>query len=177
MNWHDYFTYDPATGNLIWKTRPREHFNTDRGCNHWNKTYPGRVAGCRVRKPDGSPWHIKFHLMGIGYFLAHRVIWEMARGRIEDGMVIDHKDMNPWNNSLGNLRVATYSENARNCGARKRNTSGHKGVGWDASKRKWRAQISYGGKNRMIGRFDIIEDAIEAYRLAAEAHHGEFART
>lgn len=47
-------------------------------------------------------------------FQAHRVIWELVYGAIEEGYVIDHIDGNPSNNSLSNLRLVTYSGNSRN---------------------------------------------------------------
>lgn len=44
----------------------------------------------------------------------HQVIWISRNGRVPEGMVIDHIDRNKQNNHIGNLRVATLSENAQN---------------------------------------------------------------
>lgn len=49
----------------------------------------------------------------------------------------------------------------------KRNKSGHKGVAWIESRKKWRAYIGYKGKQIALGYFDNKEDAISA-RLKAE---------
>lgn len=49
----------------------------------------------------------------------------------------------------------------------KNNTSGIKGVGWDKSRRKWTANITFKGTVYYLGRFDNKEMAVEA-RLEAE---------
>lgn len=82
MNWHELFTYDEATGNLIWKSRPLADFGNVANCVMWNTRFAGTVAGCRrktkVRRcgiwigivTDGSK---KFHA-------AHIIVWEMHNG-------------------------------------------------------------------------------------------------
>lgn len=47
------------------------------------------------------------------------------------------------------------------------NTSGYKGVTWDKTQNKWKAQIVFKNKVIYLGRFENIEDAVEA-RLKAE---------
>ena len=51
---------------------------------------------------------------------------------------------------------------------RPRPTSGFYGV--TATDRKWKAQITYGGKKRNLGRYDTKEEAAVAYDAAARAH-------
>lgn len=109
-------------------------------------------------------------------YLAHRIIWEMHHGPIPDGMKVDHRDMDPWNNRLVNLRLATNSQNMCNRPKQANNTSGYKGVCWDAVNEKWMAQIRAGGVSRILGRFHTAEEAYEAYCDAAKAAHGEFFR-
>lgn len=46
---------------------------------------------------------------------AHRVIWMMRHGVIPDNLVINHKDNNKGNNSIGNLELTTFSENVSHC--------------------------------------------------------------
>src|SRR3990167_2096609 len=46
----------------------------------------------------------------------------------KEGQQADHKNMNRIDNRRGNLRICTKSQNMMNCGRRKNNTSGYKGV-------------------------------------------------
>ena len=39
------FTYNPHTGELHWKERPRKHFANARTHSVWNRRYAGIVAG------------------------------------------------------------------------------------------------------------------------------------
>ena len=39
------FSYNPDTGDLLWKERPRHHFKTDKDYAAWNRRYPGKVPG------------------------------------------------------------------------------------------------------------------------------------
>lgn len=50
----------------------------------------------------------------------------------------------------------------------KNNTSGVKGVGWDSSRGKWRAQITFKGKNYGLGSYSTKEEAIRARKEAEE---------
>lgn len=81
---------------------------------------------------------------------------------------VDHLDRNPSNNSWGNLRAVSQSENLRNRGPNKGNTSGRVGVYWSKPHGKWVARIKVGGRGRHIGIFQELADAISA-REQAEA--------
>jgi hypothetical protein len=87
----------------------------------------------------------------------------------------DHVNGNTRDNRRSNLRLCTRSQNMANAGRRRSNKSGFKGVSWDKAKRRFRADISVGGKAIMIGRFPTPEAAHEAYKGAAVRLHGEFA--
>ena len=50
----------------------------------------------------------------------------------------------------------------------KNNKTGVKGVSWNKQKMKWVAQICFKGKVHYLGRFDDINDAIEARKMAEE---------
>lgn len=45
------------------------------------------------------------------YFMEHRVIWCWHNGPIPEGMVVNHKDYNKWNNDISNLEIMTQKEN------------------------------------------------------------------
>ena len=59
----------------------------------------------------------------------------------------------------------------------KTNKSNHIGVSWDKTNKKWRAHISVNNVTRTIGRFNTIEEAVEARRVSEEKFYGEFAPT
>ena len=98
----------------------------------------------------------------------------MHNGAVPCGIEIDHRDGNALNNLIGNLRLATRSQNCANTMVINRTSTGRKGV----SKSKYNtfvASIRHQGKDRYIGSFKTLEDAGNAYDRAAEAIHGEFA--
>ena len=51
------------------------------------------------------------------------------------------------------------------------NSSGHRGISYDKVRNKWRAYIKYQRKNIFIGRFDTIEEAIEARKIIEDDVH------
>lgn len=110
------------------------------------------------------------------YFFAHRIIWEMFRGPVPDGLIIDHIDTVRWHNQIDNLRVCTFQQNHFNRGMMSNNTSGYKGVSWHKQKQKWVAQIKVEGRNKFLGFFTNPETAYAAYCGAAIQNYGDFAR-
>lgn len=106
---------------------------------------------------------------------AHRLAWFWMTGEWP-AAEIDHWNLNRADNRWGNLRVATRSQNKANTRAYATNTSGLKGVSWDAQNSKWRAQIVINGKQISLGRRDTREEAAAEYADAAELYFGEFAR-
>lgn len=50
------------------------------------------------------------------------------------------------------------------------NTSGYRGVVWDKTRKKWRAEIKVEGKKVHLGRFAALADAVEA-RKVADQHY------
>lgn len=106
--------------------------------------------------------------------LLHRIIAEKAGLDVSDQ--IDHKDGNPRNNQLLNLRPATNTQNQMNSKIQSNNKSGYKGVYWCKLMQKWKARIQVNGKRIHLGYFDDPKEAHEAYCTAADQYFGEFAR-
>jgi hypothetical protein len=103
-----------------------------------------------------------------GEFL-HRVLLNAPADKL-----VDHINRNPLDNRKSNLRLCTASENNVNQKRRKDNKSGHRGVSWYSTPKKWAADIKYNDKRHFIGLFSHIEEAIGA-RLTAELEYfGEF---
>ena len=96
------------------------------------------------------------------------------------GMEIDHIDRDSLNCTQGNMRLATHAQNCLNKRKRMNMTSQYRGVSFDQSCCKWRAQISINGKNRRIGLFDDEIDAARDYdeiaKKPAPFGHGEFSQ-
>lgn len=170
MNWHDYFTYDPTSGELRWKERPRSHFNSDHGWLTSKKRDAGKRAG-------GIANH-GYSTVRVNYkpYYSHRIAWEMANGPIPEGMQVDHIDMDRSNNRLSNLRVANNAQNNSNRGLQSNNTSGFKGVAWDPRRSKWVATIKINGKAKRLGRFATKGLAAVARAKATMRYQGQFAR-
>jgi hypothetical protein len=107
-------------------------------------------------------------------YRAHRLAWFYMTGKwpVED---IDHANRDRADNRWANLREASRSQNNANGARRRDNTSGAKGVSWDAKNKRWRAYIVSSGKQRHLGRFADYEAAKAAYVRAATDTFGEFA--
>ena len=166
---------DPTSRTwLRWKKRPEHHFATELACRKWNGAWPGKEAGSLFRV---SKWK-KYWAVGLcdKNLYAHRVVWFLANGTDPVGFEIDHRDTNNLNNDPQNLRLATHAQNAMNRGVTVVNASGIKGVIWEESKNRWRAQITLKRRRKNLGFFTNREDAIAAREKAAKELHGEFAR-
>jgi len=157
--------YDPETGVLTWRERPREMFCSERIWKAWNTRRAGKIAFTAVNAHG-------YHVGAIfrRNYLAHRVIWLIMTGDWPTDE-IDHIDHNPNNNRWANLRAVTHQENCLNQRMRSTNTSGVSGVFYDATKGKWIAHIHADGRAKNLGPFSNIADAAEA-RSAAEKLYG-----
>lgn len=101
----------------------------------------------------------------------------MRRHGIEPGKLdVDHRDGNPSNNSFSNLRLATRSQNCINAPKPCNNTSGYKGVTWNARLSKWAARIGCNWERKFLGYYDSPIDAAKAYNMAAIDFFGEYAK-
>lgn len=162
------FDYNPATGELTWRERPRSHFVSDAA---W-RTINARCAG----KPAGTPTkngYYALQLDGQKNLRRARIIWKMMTGN--DPVEVDHRDTNPSNDRWSNLREADRQGNTRNTHVRKTNKTGFKGV--YRHKNRFRAVIRVNGRGVHLGLFDTPELAHAAYEEAARVHHGDFARS
>lgn len=159
------FSYNPVTGVLTWKAdRPAHHFPTSHGRNTWRGRNAGKVAG--------SIGNQGYRVVTVGgkFELAHRLIWLMVTGELPKHET-DHINGDRLDNRLSNLRAVTTQENQRNAAMQCNNTSGHVGVDWNKASNKWRARIKIDGKQKYLGGFTDIEDAIEA-RAEADIKYG-----
>lgn len=121
-------------------------------------------SGHLVRAKDSSGYYTVM-VKGTQY-KAHRVIWTMFNGGIEDGMQIDHINGDRNLNTLENLRCIPSALNSKNKKMRIDNKTGVNGVTWDKEHGKFEASLTFNGRQRRIGRYSTIEEAkvaLEAY--------------
>ena len=146
----------------------------------WWKERPARSVD--ISKPAGTIHHTGYRQIGIKgkYYRAHRLIylmhnpsWDITDSSQDNS--IDHKDEDKLNNSIGNLRVATHSQNQANSGKYKNNTSGHRGVYWHKRDKKWHVTVTINKKSHFGGYFVNKEEAIAKAIQMRNELHGDFA--
>jgi hypothetical protein len=172
------FDYDKENGELIWKPRPRSDFLRHRSFLTWNRRFAGKRAGSYICRPSGERRYVQ---IGLDYqrtgknflFNAHALICVIEEIAIPEFHEIDHKDGDPWNNRLSNLRVCTPRQNQRNSiGTRNKKSRLPKGVFKDRT--RFVAKITVDRKTIRLGSFGRPEEAFAAYEKAAKELHGEF---
>lgn len=147
--------YDPKTGLLYWKTR---------GIKGRRKT-PGGID---------NKGYLKIRLGYLGRFFAHNIVW-LLHNDAWPIMFLDHKDRDPLNNRIENLRLATPAQNAQNVGLNITNKSGIKGVHYEKGRKVWRAMIRINKIKKSLGQFKTKEEAATARQIAEVTFFGEFA--
>lgn len=93
---------------------------------------------------------------------------------IPDGYEVDHKDRRKFNDTKGNLRLATRSQNNINKHPQKNSTTGFVGVSYMKSRGKYRAYITVDYKQKSLGLFSTPEEAYSARLEAEKKYYGEF---
>jgi hypothetical protein len=124
----------------------------------WATKHTGRPVG----KPAGcvkANGYIYINHMGLS-FLAHRVVFFAATGRIPSGL--DHIDRNAKNNAIENLREASQTLNNLNRGMMPFNRSGETGIELLVAIQKWRARIKVNGRVQVIGDYATKGEATVA---------------
>lgn len=106
----------------------------------------------------------------------HIYLHRLILGLTDPKIYVDHKDLDPLNNQLENLRICTHSQNRMNrkSGKRTGRINPYKSVQLTPSG-KWNVKINFQGKQRCIGTFRTAEEAAIAYDKVAIELYGEFA--
>lgn len=148
-------SYDEATGIFVWIKPPWNH-----------PRMLGQIAGATATG---------YVMIKIDHrrYQAHRLAWLCVHGEWPR-RPIDHRDGDPFNNAIGNLRLATHAQNCANA-ARRRGKALPKGVRLNCSGR-YTARIRFEKQLRTIGTFLSPEEAASAYLAEAQRLYGEFAR-
>jgi HNH endonuclease len=103
----------------------------------------------------------------------HQLVVEHFYGKCPEGKCIDHIDRDPLNDFISNLRIVSYSVNAKNSKMHTNNTSGYKGVSLDIRWNKWTARMKAHGKYISLGAYRDKDDAGRAVNIAHVKHYPE----
>lgn len=149
--------YDPDTGLIYWIAKGK---------------------GMIKKKAAGTLLHSGYLGICIGpkRWQAHRIAWALHHGDWPKDQ-IDHINGIKTDNRACNLREATNSQNGKNLGLSKANLSGIKGVSFETYTGRWKATIRVDGKSISIGRFESIEKASLARKIAEQKYFKEWNRT
>jgi len=98
----------------------------------------------------------------------HREIMKFPQG------LVDHKNRDKLDNTRRNLRLATRSQNGFNCKTPSTNTTGYRWITWDKSRQKYMVSTKLNQKKINIGRFDTLEESIQAVKDKILPLLGEF---
>jgi hypothetical protein len=142
-------TYNPETGEFIWKTKR----NT--------RSKNGRVAGSYE-----TTGYVRIRIDGVRFF-AHRLAWFYVHREWPTDL-IDHRNGCRSDNRIINLRPTNATENNQNLlYATSRSKSGFLGTWVD--KKRWGASIKLNGKSIYLGTYETPEIAHGIY-VAAKRH-------
>lgn len=152
---HRLLAYDGSTGLFTWRSR---------GVAGWDKRWAGRPAlAC-----DWNGYKVGA-LLGKRTVGAHRIAYKYVH--CVDPVEVDHINGDRSDNRISNLRSVTASENRRNGGIPRHNTSGIVGVRFRPERNKWHAYIGLGERSVNLGYFTDRSLAVAA-RIEAEMRYG-----
>lgn len=154
------FKYIPLTQNMHAKVNSFKFSTLDR----WTWTLRrGEHGDCYAMRQE----HRNGKLVTI---LMHNFLKPPSKGKI-----IDHRDRDGLNNTLGNLREATPRQNKINQKVPKNNTSGYAGITHRKENDKWRVRISpEAGKRITVGNCASLAEAVKLREAAEREHYGKF---
>lgn len=95
----------------------------------------------------------------------YRILYEVFNKKIPKGKQIDHKNNNPKDDRLINLRPLTKNQNMQNRRSKKNGISKYKGVTFNKESKifPWKARINYNKKQIYLGTFKTELQASKAY--------------
>lgn len=157
--------YDAKTGLFTWRARAE--------CSALrNSIWTGRAAGTNIHGYIQISIYVDGQSVAI---YAHRIAWLYIYGEWPQEL-LDHIDGDKTNNRIGNIREASYSENACNRPKRSDNKTGYTGVAFRKNRNKWEGKITVRQKTVWRKLFNTAEEAHAARTAALPLHHGAFAR-
>ena len=164
--------YYPDIGRFWYRDRvDRKWFKNDKVCKMWHKRFAGKEAFLSPF-PSG---HLRGCIDSESYH-AGRIAWLLGYKK-PPKYEIDHKNKNPNDNRLSNLRDVPHAINLRNRHKSKNNTSGETAIYPTRSGKKWTVRISHKEKtyNKTLETLPIAilwRDMMRAEIGGYTEHHG-----
>jgi len=164
IKWSDYFRLNQMNPSGL--ERIKDKYDRD--------IIPVPVGTKNYRK-DGSPsaWELKFKYRT---YTVHRIIWILTYGDIDDNLVIDHLDGNPFNNSIENIMLKTFKDNTRNKRKRITSKTGITGVSLFADCKGYSYYVAHWinlDKSQGFKCFSILKLGEETAKLLATTYREE----
>lgn len=148
---------------MVTQKRLKELFIYQDGCLIWQNPTSNRVKSGDKAGASDKAGYVRVRVDGKDYLL-HRLVFLFHNGWLP--RFVDHRDTNPRNNRIDNLRPISHSSNIAN-GSSTTSSSGYRGV-TPLKNGKFLAQVMKNYKNHHLGSFDTPEDAHAAYLRARE---------
>lgn len=123
INWSGYFYIDENSPSGLSRSKDCLMGFNKSNIRHRKDSPAGSAIWRNDTLTSGWTVHIGKHTYSV-----HRILWLMRHGSLTKGMVIDHLDGNPLNNSFNNLQIKTVRANYQNKKKRSDNKSGYQGV-------------------------------------------------
>lgn len=127
-------------------------------------------------------WNVRIHKNGKAQCIRttnnqnRNITMQQLVMAVEEGILIDHKNHNIYDNRWENLRIATYSQNNANKHKTKNpKSSKYKGVYYSKARNCWIAEIKINSKTDYLGGFKTEIGAAKEYNKFAIKYFGEFA--
>ena len=98
----------------------------------------------------------------------HRLLAEHFIPNPDNKPCVDHKNVDPLDNRICNLRWVTHQENCMNRKLGRHNTTGYQGI--SLNKKRWDAYYNL-NKKQIKRSFDTLEEAIEWRKNMVELHY------
>jgi len=109
IKWEDHFYLDETSPSGL--SRKNDFYT--RPCHTLPKFPAGTPVGTRSYLKNGNAhsWNV---VLNKSSYKVHRIIWILLEGHLQDDLVVDHINGNPFDNSVSNLQTKPHKSNLQN---------------------------------------------------------------